>query len=296
MGTCTVCLEPTQTHAGCGCRGGNGMVHLACLSKSARFLAPRRGVTVWGRCMLCTQSFSGTMLVEMARAWVAESRTFRSKRHLVESLLAEHRDAEAGAAAGALARDARRKYGATDVRTHVCNGLLAVWLAREGACARANALFVAAIRATERRFGASGPVTLQVTANYACCLMAQGRNAEAERMNRALLATMRVEFGDEHASTLGCVGNLSIALAAQSKYTEAGELCAENLRVQARVLGDAHADTQYTTMLIRVLSRYRYESAFPLEELERHRPQRPQRPTVRLELRRKRKWDTTVKS
>jgi hypothetical protein len=291
--TCTVCLEasPPPVHTGCACRGGNGLMHLACLLQCARSQERHRGHVVWGKCQLCKHSFTGETLVAMAREWVDASRTLRSRRHLVESLLIENRNDEADVAVRALVNDARRDYGTEDVRTAVCEGLLAVSMSREGKYAEASALFVPAIRAIKLVFGATSSVTLQAVANYACSLMHQGRSVEAERMNRALVATMRDKFGETDASTLVCMGNLAVSLAAQAKFTEARALCADALRVQARVFGADHVDTKQTVSRISI---YEYQVAFPLEDPPPSSdppagPIRPRRPTVRLPLSRIRK-------
>ena len=71
--TCFICLEPHSAsqyrllHGGCGCRGGSGFAHLACIAKAAHTMNAR----MWQFCPTCMQKWTGEMALGLARAYVA---------------------------------------------------------------------------------------------------------------------------------------------------------------------------------------------------------------------------------
>ena len=71
--TCFICLEPHSAsqyrllHGGCGCRGGSGFAHLACIAKAAQTMNAR----MWQECPTCKQEWTGQMELGLTRARVA---------------------------------------------------------------------------------------------------------------------------------------------------------------------------------------------------------------------------------
>ena len=72
---CTICLSrsgpPYPIQKGCACRDDVGLAHVGCLQEMAAKMESDKGWKVWYECGTCKQRYTGTVQMELARAWWA---------------------------------------------------------------------------------------------------------------------------------------------------------------------------------------------------------------------------------
>ena len=177
--TCFICLEPHSgpgsshrlLHGGCGCRGGSGIGHVACVAQAAQETNER----MWHFCPTCKQKWTGEMALGLARARVA------SLASLPEGDL-ERLDAS--------------------------NGLTQA-LRMMGECAEALSLGVATLAAARRALGDEHWVTLFAMGVLAAVHAVMGNPALALALQTEALAVRRRVYGDDDPNTMYATNNLA---------------------------------------------------------------------------------------
>ena len=162
--SCTICLGgvPAPIQSGCGCRGDQGLAHVACRAEVAKQSGIARD---WYQCTTCGLDFTGAMEIGLSEERVR--------------FLADRPE--------------------DDMDRLEALSYLGCALARQGRYAEGELLSRETL-ATERRvLGTEHPQTLRTATVLASILCGTHKNAEAERLSRTTLAIQRRQHvGPEH--------------------------------------------------------------------------------------------------
>ena len=209
--TCFICLEldggrrsQRLLHGGCGCRGGSGFGHMACVAKAAQ----QTNYRMWQYCPTCKQHWTGQMALGLARARVAS--------------------------VASLPDGDRRRLNATNMLTQA--------LRMMGEYAEALSLGVATLATARGALGDEDELTLTAMMTLAGVHRAMENRALALPLQTEALAVQRRVFGDDHQRTMAAVSNLAVTRMDMKNYAAALPLMIETLERRRRLKGDDSAN------------------------------------------------------
>jgi Flp pilus assembly protein TadD len=218
---CFICLDACGVlqRKGCACRGSGAVVHVECMVRVVDAQLPHRGELAWYECQTCGQSFTGTLCVALADAWLARAQ-----------------------------QGTKERQRALNYRAHSIGGM--------GSFAEAEGIYREVLAVRLRTKGKTHKSTLISMSKLASVLGDQDKHAEAEPLHRAVLMARTVALGAHHELTLSTKSNLARSLSAQGKYDESATLFEQVIEAQTSVLGADHGHTlvamsNYASMLTR---------------------------------------------
>ena len=252
--TCFICLEPgggrrsqRLLHGGCGCRGGSGFGHVACIAKAAQ----ETNEDMWYDCPTCKQMWTGQMELGLTRARVASLASLpdgdwdrlNATNMLTQALKSMCEHTEALSLGVATLAVARRVHGDEDAVTLTAMGVLADVHRWMGNPTLALPLLTEALAVWRRVFGDDDQNTMATAGNVATTHMRmKNYDAALPLMAEGLERTRRLQ-DDDSENALIAMGNLAELHDRMGRHDLALPLHRDTLQRSRRVLGNRHPST-----------------------------------------------------